>query len=200
MLRQLVATIILLAFYVLPAQALTVIPLDLTELHKQAKHISFAECISNQTEMDAQHNMVVTYTTFSIMEHVKGSRQQTITIKQIGGKMPDNGPALSIPGVPSFNVGEKYLLFIPPKSQLGFSSPVGISQGVFRTLNDTSGNTYVTNGRETADLMGNMRERAMPEAAKSVIEKTLSKNAARPNQMLLGDMLTVLRNMQGAQQ
>lgn len=195
MFRALISGLFVFVIVSFPVQATTLIPIDLPELHRQASHIVFAECINNQVEIDTQTNMVVTYTTFAVIEHIKGNREQTFTIKQAGGNMPNNSASFSIPGVPSFRQNEKYLLFIPPKSQLGFSSPVGLIQGAFQTTEDNEGNMYVSNGRLISELMSGMQKPALPDAAATAAEKAVSGSPAGSHRMRLTDMLNVLKQM-----
>ena len=181
------------------AQATTLVPVDLTHLHKNSQTVVYAECIDNKVEIDSRmNNTVVTYTTFSIMQTIKGATNQTITIKQIGGKMPDNSMALTIPGVPEFKLNEKYVLFLPKASHLGFSSPVGLGQGSFRAYKGTSGNMMVTNGRDFSELMGSMKAKNMSPAARKIIDRIKKQKPLHVNQnttLPLDDFILMLKNM-----
>ena len=183
----------------MPVQATSVLPVDLTQLHRDSQRIIYAECIDNKVEIDTtMNNMVVTYTTFSVLQTLKGPKEQTVTIKQIGGSMPDGSAALKIAGVPKFKLNEKYVVFLAKPSKLGFSSPIGLSQGSFRAFKDNQGNMTVTNGRDFGELMANMHKDKMPAAAQSIISEATKKksSATHPNNTLrLNDFMLVIENM-----
>jgi hypothetical protein len=88
-------------------------------------------CIANRVEIDPQTQLVVTLTTFEVREVIKGSVSSTHVIKQIGGTLPGGESGLIVHGVPKFAVGQEVVLFLAGRSSLGFSSPVGLSQGRF---------------------------------------------------------------------
>ena len=96
----------------------TVLPLGLERLQAAAELVFDGVCISNQVVHDPISGMAVTYTTFNILENLKGARLQTYTIKQIGGSLPEDGSAWVTPGVPRFVEGQRYILFVPPPSDL----------------------------------------------------------------------------------
>jgi hypothetical protein len=180
-------------------QATTVLPVDLTHLHTYANSIIYAECIDNKVEVDNNmNNTIVTFTTFNVLDTIKGPVRQTLTIKQIGGKMPDNSMALKIPGVPEFRLNKKYILFLPKASYLGFTSPIALSQGSFQAIADSNGNLMVGNGRDFAELMININTKKMPAAAQSIINSITarkSKASRTKTTMPLNDFITVLKNM-----
>ena len=109
-------------------------------------------CIANRTERDAQTNLVVTLTTFVVEEVLKGNVQRTHIIKQIGGKMPDGEMSLRVDGIPTFVVGEEYVVFLAGVSAAGFSSPIGLAQGKFTIKRDSFGQ-HVSNGRDFRDML-----------------------------------------------
>jgi hypothetical protein len=97
---------------------------------------------------DRETNLIVTYTTFAVYDVLKGSVDDaTYTIKQIGGTIPGE-PSLRIEGIPTFAVGEQYVVFLPRVSSAGFSSPVGMEHGRFHVRDDRA-----SNGRDVQDMM-----------------------------------------------
>ena len=52
---------------------------------------------------------------------------------------------MHIPGVPKFSNGSKYVVFLTEKSQLGFSSPLGLYQGAF-SVETINGEQVISNG------------------------------------------------------
>ena len=162
MFRKLIAFCLLTIFLVTTASAASVRELQLDEIVATATVAFEGTCTGNRTERDPFTNMVVTYTTFSVKDVLKGSVQATHVIKQIGGVMPDGEVGFRIAGIPSFAVGEDYVVFLAGVSSAGFSSPIGLSQGKFTVQQRANGKT-VTNGRDTREMTTRM-----PNAAVSV--------------------------------
>ena len=74
-----------------------------------------------------------TWITLAVVRTVKGDVGDTLTIKQFGtlDPLPD-GTVARFPGMPRYAVGEEVLLFLRADSRRGFTSPVGLEQGVYR--------------------------------------------------------------------
>lgn len=139
-----------LALSAFSAQAATVIPLYLDELIDGAAIAFQGTCTENRTQRDL-NGMIVTYTTFAVTDVLKGEVGASHTIKQIGGTIPGEGVQFKIQGVPTFAVGQSYVVFLPGVSSAGFSSPVGLTQGRFSIAEGT-----VSNGRDFGDLTARM--------------------------------------------
>lgn len=182
------------------AFAASVLPLGLERLHGDAKLIFLGECLSNSVALDQQSGRVVTYTTFEVLETFKGKTGRSHTIKQIGGKLPDANLSVRISGVPQFEVGQRYVVFLPPASKLGFSSPVGLSQGMFTMKTDDKGAQVVSNGRDVGDLMENMAQSKMPslvaDKLRAMPDKELPANAKARAEMPLDDLRSILRGLE----
>jgi len=181
------------------AYAATVLPLGLERLHGDAKLIFLGECLTNSVQLDQQSGRVVTYTTFEVLETYKGNLGRSHTIKQIGGNLPEAGLSVKIPGVPQFEAGKRYVVFLPPASDLGFSSPVGLNQGMFTLKTDARGVQTASNGRDVGELMENIPSK-MPSRVASKLstlsKKELPANAKARAEIHLDDLRTILRGMQ----
>ena len=182
------------------AFAASVLPLGLERLHGDAKTIFLGECLSNAVEMDQQSGRVVTYTTFEVLETYKGKPGRSQTVKQIGGNLPSANLDVRIPGVPQFEVGQRYVVFLPPASKLGFASPVGLAQGMFTVKNDVAGAPVVSNGRDVGDLMENMAQSKMPnrvaDKLRAMANREMPANAKARAEMHLDDLRSILRGME----
>jgi len=182
------------------AFAASVLPLGLERLQGDAKTIFLGECLSNTVEMDQQSGRVVTYTTFEVLETYKGKPGRSQTIKQIGGNLPGANLDVRIPGVPQFEVGQRYVVFLPPASKLGFASPVGLGQGMFTVKKDATGAPVVSNGRDVGDLMENMAQSKMPsrvaDKLRALSNREIPANAKARAEMLLDDLRSILRGME----
>lgn len=149
----------------LPAPAMSVLPLQLDEIIDTASVAFQGTCTANRTEREAQTNLVVTYTTFAVKDVLKGAVQTTHVIKQIGGKMPEGEMSYRVEGVPSFVVGEEYVVLLAGVSSAGFSSPIGLAQGKFTV--DAVGNR-VSNGRDFREMTARMPTVLLPGGAAPV--------------------------------
>jgi hypothetical protein len=143
------------------AAATTVLPLTLDDIVAGAAVAFEGTCIENRTEQDAATNLVVTYTTFAVHDVIKGSPGSTYSIKQVGGELPDKDIAFKVRGVPSFAVGADSVVFLPPPSRAGFSSPVGLAQGRFSVHEGPRG-LQVANGRDFREMTAAIPDTELP--------------------------------------
>ncbi|MEN8133780.1 MAG: hypothetical protein ABFS45_27215 [Pseudomonadota bacterium] len=169
-------------------------------MHTDATYIFYGECISNTVDTDQTTGLEVTYTTFSILEAIKGKLDQTHTIKQVGSHQPGGTTSgIIFPGVPRFEEGTKYILFLPPASHIGFSSPVGLGQGVFSVDADDAGNDVVSNGRDFTELLKNVPpDKVQPHVIyrlKSLRDQDIPTYAKSRAQLPLDDFLSILQSM-----
>jgi hypothetical protein len=85
------------------------------------------------------------------------------SIKQIGGKMPAGELSYRVDGVPTFEVGETYVVLLAGVSAAGFSSPVGLAQGKFTVRKDAAG-SVVSNGRDFREMTAGIEPALLPQA------------------------------------
>jgi hypothetical protein len=137
------------------AHATSVLPLYLDEVIDTASVAFEGKCIANRTEREAGTNLVVTYTTFEVRDVLKGAVGKTHEIKQIGGAAGEGNLDFRVKGVPSFTVGEDYVVFLAGVSSAGFSSPIGLGQGKFG-IESKAGGRRVANGRDFQDMTARM--------------------------------------------
>lgn len=166
------------------AWATSVLPLSLEQLSTQASLIFFAEVISNQAKIDEKSGRIATFTEFEITDLIKGNTELTHTIKQIGGYDSESKTRLFIHGVPTFQVGNSYVVFLPKKSNLGFSSPLGLFQGSY-AVTTINGEQVVSNGR-------NLTEPASTNS--HTIQVPLAINADKPSRSRLPDFINTIRS------
>jgi hypothetical protein len=149
-------------------------------MSKKAELIFYGTVISNEVKVDEVSGHVATFTTFEVIEVIKGDVGETHTIKQIGGQLPGSNLVQKVHGVPRFTIGEKVVVFLPQESRLGFASPLGLSQGRF-TVREENGVSTVSNSRaasalsthasKTAEVSPSQRKRAstsLPEFLQTV--------------------------------
>jgi hypothetical protein len=165
------------------AWATSVLPLSLEQLSTRASLIFYGEVVSNQVKKDEQSGYIATFTEFKIINLIKGNAGNTHTIKQIGGRLGSANTTLRIHGVPEYKTGNKYVVFLPGKSNLGFCSPLGLYQGSFSVLN-INGEQTVSNGRNlTEQATQNRRNVQIPLAVR----------ASNPSRAHLDDFINTVR-------
>lgn len=151
-----------------PVRAHGVLPAYLEELIDDSAIAFQGTCTGNRSERDAQTNYIVTYTTFTVHEVLKGGVGTTYEIKQIGGTLPDGSMRYRVEGVPTFNVGEDYVVFLAGVSPIGFSSPIALGQGAFKVRAQGAAKV-VANGRDFREMMSRMNA-TLPPAARAQLQ------------------------------
>ena len=149
----------------LPAHAASVLPLYLDEMIDTSTTAFEGRVIANRTERDPATKLVVTYTTFEVLDLLKGNVGAKHEIKQIGGSLPDEALQYRVQGIPTFSAGDTYVVFLAGVSPIGFSSPIGLSQGRFGVHEHATGRR-VANGRDFKDMTSRMTAN-LPAAAKA---------------------------------
>lgn len=132
--------------------ATTVLPVSLERMSKKAELIFYGAAINNEVKVDDVSGRVATFSTFEIIDVIKGDTGTKHTIKQIGGQLPGSKIFQRVQGVPRFTVGEQYIIFLPQASRLGFSSPIGLSQGRY-IVQKQNGLSTVSNVRAPEALI-----------------------------------------------
>jgi hypothetical protein len=186
------AAVLLAAASSWQARAATVLPVSLDHLVDNAAVVFEGTCVGNRTERDPGTGLVVTYTTFSVRDAIKGEVASVHEIKQLGGRIPQAGMALRVDGVPSFTVGESYVVFLAGVSAAGFSSPIGLSQGRFAVAHEAAGPT-VSNGRDFRQMTAGMPDALLPFAG-----RTAAGEASGPvNRLGLDEFKQLVRSRSG---
>jgi len=170
------------------AGAATVLPITLDHLVDTSAVVFEGTCVGNRTERDEGTGLVVTYTVFSVTDAIKGNPASVHEIKQMGGQLPDGGLAFRVDGVPTFTVGESYVVFLAGVSKAGFSSPIGLSQGRFAVVHGAGGKT-VSNGRDFREMTAGLPQALLP----STTRKTLAGTAGRVDRLDLDEFKQLVR-------
>jgi len=80
-----------------------------------------------------ERGIPATWVTLDVARTVKGSRVTHLTMKQFGTMEPlADGAIGSVPGLPRYRSGEEVVIFLRTESAHGFTSPVGLQDGVYR--------------------------------------------------------------------
>jgi hypothetical protein len=121
------------SFALPPAHAATMVkPMTLEEVTAESQHVVHAVVTSVTSGRD-ESGVPSTWTTFAVAETLKGDDAPTFTIKQFGVATPlSDGTVARLAGLPSYEVGEEVVVFLRDPSRRGFTSPVGLGQGIYR--------------------------------------------------------------------
>ena len=171
--------------------ATSVLPVSLQRMTTKAAIIFHVTAINNEVKLDKISGRVATYTTFKVNEVIKGNPGTTHTIKQIGGQLPGSNVRQLIHGVPQFAVSREYVIFLPELSSMGFSSPIGLSQGKF-DIRKLNGETMIRNGRTPAAVT-----KAVPQQALTIAPSAIqaSQLPVQHYSVRLADFLQTVRGM-----
>jgi len=124
--------LVLVASVAGPGRAMDVLPLALDDVVDRAGAIVHGTVVEVAPGRDAD-GVVVTWITIEVAESLKGSPTHRLTFKQLGTSEPlPDGAIFRIPGLPRYRTGEELVLFLHEPSARGFTSPVGLGQGVMR--------------------------------------------------------------------
>lgn len=157
-----VATVLLCLISTTLLMGTSTVKMNLAELVNRSGRIFVGKCISiSESTIPAPGGgqLPVTIYTFSVAKSIKGVSSQTITVRQLGYRRPrfEKGYVFSIPGIPSYKVGEEFVLLLTQESQLGLTVPVGMAQGSFKIYHDQrTGKKKVVNGLVNAGLFNGM--------------------------------------------
>lgn len=198
MLKRTLLLFALTALCGLQAGATTVLPVSLQRMSGTAELIFHGRVIDNEVRFDDISGRVATFTTFAVIDVIKGAAGDTHTIKQIGGQLPNARVRQIIHGVPQFSVGAEYVVFLPAVSRLGFCSPIGLSQGRF-SITQHNGETVVSNGRPVGALLETSTANTpnAPLAVQFSNAPAVSALPDKPASIRLPDFLKAVRGMAG---
>mgnify|MGYP006271757179 CR=1 FL=1 len=134
-------------------------PLNLRQLVEVSATVFEGECIAVREGRDPQTGLVATWYTFEVIEGLTEDLDETITIKQYGGR---DGDLVVYSPIIGFEEGERVIVFLYGKSEGGFTSAVGMHQGKFAVDRHPDTDTWtVTNGMPVFTLFEGMQERAL---------------------------------------
>ncbi|HMI30730.1 MAG TPA: hypothetical protein VK527_03255 [Candidatus Limnocylindrales bacterium] len=134
------------------ALATTVQKFSLQELTKKSDSIVMARVDSEVSSWDAAHKEIYTFTTFTVLQPVKGHKGATsLTLRQLGGTV-DNIASI-VPGMPTFKKGEEVVLFLTQKDAAGYPWVMGLQQGKYTVTTGKNGEKMVRNDLAGTELL-----------------------------------------------
>ena len=163
-LARLSTAVSLLAVVALQARAMTVVKRDFPALVARAEQIVIGTVTDVSHEVDAAGSPS-TLVTFSDLVVLKGSADNTVTLRLYGG--PTGNVVIQVPDMPQFTTGERDVLFIAGNGR-DVCPLVGVWQGRFRVQFDAALGMDViadSTGTPVLGLAGRELVRATRDAA-----------------------------------
>ena len=201
--RRILAAIIFIASVSLifgRAQASQVVSVSLPGLLK-ADLVFRGTCTGAETYMmyhpKVPRGLLVTTYTFSVAGDgvIKGDISETISFTQWGAPLVESRQFKSpfIVGMPHYEVGKEYTVFLTSESVLGLRSTIGLGVGKFNVITDPGGKKMVVNDYGNRGLFRGIMKRPS-------VTKALSAAGVRPDQPVKGpvgydDFISVVRDL-----
>lgn len=176
-----------------PALATKLVHRNLAELSTLADRIFIGVCLSVETKaitLEGQALLVMEYT-FDISQAIKGVAENTLVFRQFG---PASGVG-SVIGMPSYQQGKNYMLFLGKDSEYGLTSPIGFGQGAFLVFTNTNGTTQALNTFGNRGLFRRMNE-VVPLAKRSsmsLAEQKMMEKTAGP--LEVGNLVSLVNKL-----
>jgi len=143
--RRALRAIVILSAAVSLASATTIIPMSVEQLAGKSTQVMRARAMQSWAAWNPQHSIIYTYTTFQVVKAFKGAAAQTVTVKQIGGRVGNTVQRVS--GVRQFTGGEENILFLQPSQDNdGTFIVTGLVQGNYRLARANTGEIVASNG------------------------------------------------------
>lgn len=163
----------------------------LPELSKRAAIVVQGRVVEARYESHPEYpNISTVLVTLQVERMVRGPEGQQFTFRQY---LPSMRAKL---GKPEYVVGQRVLLFLPPPSRYGLSSPLGGEQGRFQISRDPQGNELVQNAHGNAGLFRNVSETAAKSGV-NLSPRQVQIAATRRGAVPLEDFVDLVRHLSG---
>ena len=128
--------IAMLLVLALPAGASTFLAMSREELVEKADTVVAGRVVEVNSFWNRENTAIVTEATIEVEDSILGNAPSHVRVRTFGGQVGEY--KIVAHGFPTFQQGEKLLLFLEPK-QGGFHKVLGYQQGEFRIRADRSG-------------------------------------------------------------
>jgi hypothetical protein len=130
--RLIVLAATLVIVWAPPLRATMIEPMGLEQIAHDAARIVQGTVTAVRSGRD-DAGLPATWVTLAVAQTLKGAGAADLTFKQYGVATPlADGTITRVAGLPRYQVGEEVVLFLRGTSRRGFTSPVGLAQGVYR--------------------------------------------------------------------
>ena len=142
-------------------------PADLQYLTQNAQIILVGRCTDIKSTWNAEQTLISTYTSYDVVEAIKGaSSDQQVVVKTLGGTV--GSITQMMVGGPTFEVGERALLFLAASDELATFRIQGLRQGKLRIYSDSkTGERFLM--RDASRLVHGAERRGVPLQGGSLI-------------------------------
>lgn len=197
------AAVLFIAIASFPGQtwATQVVPVNLPGLLK-AELAFTGTCTGAETYImyhpKVPRGLLVTTYTFSVSADgvIKGDVSGTISFTQWGASRSESRKlgAPFVMGMPLYEVGKEYTVFLTSKSKLGLRSTIGLGYGMFNVTTDPGGKRVMVNSYGNRGLFRGLVTRPS-------VNKALKAAGARPGRPVVGpvgydDFVSIVRDLQ----
>ena len=160
----------------------------LDQLTQEAELIVHGSVRSAKVEPHPQFpNLMTVVVSFDVQDTLKGKPQKSIQFRQYVWDIRDQGDKAR------YGKGEELLLMLGQVSKYGLTSPVGLEQGRFRIVRDSSGKANAINGRGNAGLFQQTEARARTQGIKLSARQSAFILQQQPGPVALSDLKDAIR-------
>ncbi len=142
------------------ALATSVIPMNLADLVQRSQRVFEGTCIKisygTVKDVAGTTDIPVVHYTFQVRDDLKGVAAQTLILSHLD-RFQDGRTFFVKPemlGLPSYQIGAHYLLFLNQNTGNGLCAPMGMIQGVFEiddhSAKNLAGNAHILEGMHEA--------------------------------------------------
>ena len=116
----------------------TVVPkMDLRALVNNSDSIVQGKVEAIEVRLDEKLRLPFTWVRVRVDDPLKGSRQQTVFIRHVGGKTPGSPYTLAVAGTPRFQFGDNVIVFLRDVHDgSGAFQVVGMNQGKYQVIDE----------------------------------------------------------------
>ncbi len=126
------------------AYAATLQILTLDQMTAQASAVVQGRIVAMRSDwINGKGSSIYTYYTVQADSYLKGNLGRTFQLTEPGGQV--GNIVGSVPGAPSFHVGEPVVLFIQTDGPRNWHQAIGYEQGVFRVHRETASGALTVN-------------------------------------------------------
>ncbi|HLG18900.1 MAG TPA: hypothetical protein VI895_03670 [Bdellovibrionota bacterium] len=163
-----------------PAGATLTLPMNIEEITDGAESIVLGTVVSVTTEKAAFHKLPASVARIHVEERLKGPSGKDVVVRQLAIQT-SSGNVMPIGTLPHFRLGERVVVFLPAKSSIGFASPVGFGQGVFRMISKPGNldKSLLRNEFGNRGLFDRLQDKKTAEFAAKISARITSKQPVR---------------------
>ncbi|MEZ4471216.1 MAG: hypothetical protein R3F60_10525 [bacterium] len=168
------------------AVAATVLRLEPVALAERSELIFIGTVTDQKSVLQESPRQVFTETTFQVEQVVKGEKQATFTLRQLGGTVGSGATLFgtAVPGYARFQVGERVALFLE-RTDTGRLVVTGLAQGKYTLKTDPkTGVVWAERDLDGLHLVGRAPEKVfagVPDAQRMTLDQlTGLASAKRP--------------------